>query len=81
MMGECLYHAVLKYYVALKEERIILAHGSLGESERVDVVCLVVDGIVDILNLYLALVSVTDVADEIIGLVTDDDNDPSEIKP
>ena len=81
MMGECLYNAVLKYYVALKEKCVILAHGSLGESERVDVVGLVVDGIVNILNLYLALVSVTDVADEVIGLVTDDDNDPSEIKP
>ena len=73
-------HAVVKDQVALNEQCVVFLQFVLRKGQRIDIVGLVVDGIFDIFDLQLPIISVAYVVDEVLSLITYYDDNPVEFQ-
>ena len=71
--------ARLKDEVALQEDRVVVLQILLGKGKGVDIVCLVVNGIVDILYADPARTAV-DMADELVAFISYHNDHATEIE-
>ena len=63
-------HGTVKNKIRLQQKSVILLHLCLGKSQRIDIVGLVINGVVDVFYLQTVIIAVTDMADQILALVT-----------
>ena len=77
MVEQELKETVVIDEVALDEEGVVLLQLLLGQGQRIDIVGLVVDRILNVFDGELVVIAMAKVVDEVLTLVSDDDNNTS----